>query len=139
MKVRIPEPEGFQAFWDIWKPISRHTDGRGLARETFRRHVLNGALPQDIIDGTRWFVRSMKERDREYVPLSSTWLNREAYLDGCEQERSYQARLAEIEAKRTQPAPKPLPEPVRAETEDRAAIMRRVYEKQGLRPPGELH
>ena len=100
MKPRITEPDGFSEWWDIWRPISRHTDGRGLARETFRRHVLNGALPQDIIDGTRWFIRSMKDRDREYVPLSSTWLNREAYLDGCEQERTYQARLAEAQAKR---------------------------------------
>lgn len=139
MKARISEPEGFQAFWDIWKPISRHTDGRGLARETFRRHVLNGADPQDIIDGTRWFVRSMKERDREYVPLSSTWLNREAYLDGCEQERSYQARLAEIEAKRTQPAPKPIPEPVRVEQRASPERAREIMAQYGYAKPEELH
>lgn len=138
MKARITEPDGFSEWWDIWRPISRHTDGRGLARETFRRHVLNGALPQDIIDGTRWFIRSMKDRDREYVPLSSTWLNREAYLDGCEQERTYQARLAEAQAKRTQPSPKPLPEPIPSETEDRAAIAQRVFEKLGINLEG-LH
>jgi len=45
-KVRIPEPEGFADFWKVWLPIARHTDGRGLARETFRKHVLNGALPE---------------------------------------------------------------------------------------------
>lgn len=94
-KVRIPEPEGFETFWSIWLPHARHTDGRGLARETFRRHLLNGAMPEDIIDGARWFLRSMTDRDRQYVPLSSTWLNREAYIDLCEKERAYQARLNE--------------------------------------------
>lgn len=94
-KVRIPEPEGFAEFWSIWLPHARHTDGRGLARETFRRHLLNGAMPEDIIDGARWFLRSMTDRDRQYVPLASTWLNREAYIDLCEKERAYQARLNE--------------------------------------------
>lgn len=94
-KVRIPEPTGFAEFWSIWLPHARHTDGRGLARETFRRHLLNGAMPEDIIDGARWFLRSMTDRDRQYVPLSSTWLNREAYIDLCEKERAYQARLNE--------------------------------------------
>lgn len=94
-KVRIPEPEGFAEFWSIWLPHARHTDGRGLARETFRRHLLNGAMPDDIIDGARWFIRSMTDRDRQYVPLSSTWINREAYIDLCEKERAYQARLNE--------------------------------------------
>lgn len=110
-KVRIPEPEGFADFWKIWLPIARHTDGRGLARETFRKHVLNGAEPQDIIDGAKWFIRSMSDRDRQYVPLSSTWLNREAYLDGCHKERAYQARLAGMEQSTNvvsiTPAPRP--------------------------------
>ncbi len=94
-KVRAPEPEGFTDFWAIWQPVSRHTDGRGLARETFRKHVLNGADPQDIVDGARWFVRNMSDRDRDFVPLSSTWINREAYLDLCEKERAFQERLQE--------------------------------------------
>ena len=97
-KVRIHEPMGFSEFWADWLPHARHTDGRGLARETFRRHILNGAEPQDIIDGARWFLRSMTDRDRQYVPLSSTWLNREAYIDLCEKERAYQARQQERES-----------------------------------------
>lgn len=97
-KVRTPEPEMFADFWAIWQPVSRHTDGRGLARETFRKHVLNGADPQDIVDGARWFVRNMSDRDRDFVPLSSTWINREAYLDLCEKERAFQERLQEKRA-----------------------------------------
>ena len=99
-KVRTPEPEMFADFWTIWQPVSRHTDGRGLARETFRKHVLNGVEPQDIVDGARWFVRSLSDRDRDFVPLSSTWLNREAFLDICDKERAYQARLAEMEQRK---------------------------------------
>jgi hypothetical protein len=90
------EPEGFDIFWSqIWRPHARHTDGRGLARETFAKLVKNGADPQDIIDGARCFFRTMKDRDKDFVPLSSTWLNREAFTDLAEMERSYQARIAE--------------------------------------------
>jgi len=109
-KLREQEPDGFPAFWDIWRPHARHTDGRGLARETFRQHVLHGAMPQDIIDGAAWFVRSMKERDKEFIPLASTWLNRQAYEDLCLKERDYQARITGAEASkpaRTQAEPQP--------------------------------
>lgn len=99
-KVRTPEPEGFAEFWAVWQPMARHTDGRGLAREAYRKHILNGAEPQDIIDGARWFMRGVK--DKQFVPLSATWLNREPWPDLCEQERSYQRRLAEIEDRKEQ-------------------------------------
>lgn len=89
------EPEGFAEFWDVWRPYSRHTDGRGIARETFAKHIKNGACPRDIIQGARWFFHTMKERDRDYVPLCATWLNRGAYEDLAEQYRAYEARKAE--------------------------------------------
>ena len=90
------EPEGFSIFWEqVWRPHARHTDGRGLARDTYAKHIKAGALPQDIIDGAKCFFRTMKDRDRDYVPLASTWLNREAYIDLAEQERAYQARITE--------------------------------------------
>ncbi|MBS0257239.1 MAG: hypothetical protein JSR13_05925 [Proteobacteria bacterium] len=92
---KADETPGFIQFWECWRPHARHTDGRGLARETFSKHVKNGADPQDIIDGARYFFRSMKERDKEYVPLSSTWMNRSSYEDLAEQERAYQRRVAD--------------------------------------------
>lgn len=95
MSKKDETPE-FVEFWETcWKPHARHTDGRGLARETFAKHVKKGADPQDIIDGARYFFRSMKERDKEYVPLSSTWMNRSSYEDLAEQERAYQRRVAD--------------------------------------------
>ena len=94
-KVRSIEPEGFDSFWGQWRKIARHTDGRGLARETYRKHILNGAEPQDIIDGASWFIRNLSDRDREYVPLSSTWLNRGSYEDACEKERAFKESLTE--------------------------------------------
>lgn len=97
-KVRTPEPAGFPEFWEAWLPHARNTDGRGEAREAFRKHILNGAEPQDIVDGAKWFLRSMKEREREFIPLASTWLNREAYIDLCHKERAYQERMAGVEA-----------------------------------------
>lgn len=89
------EPEGFAEFWAVWRPHARHTDGRGLAREAFARHLKAGAVPQDMIDGAKYFFRTMKERDREYVPLSATWLNRGAYEDMAEAERALQQRIVE--------------------------------------------
>lgn len=92
-KTREEEPQGFADFWAVWLPISRHTDGRGLARTTYRSHILAGAMPQDIIDGAKWFIRNLKERDKEFVPLAATWINREAYSDFAALERRYQESL----------------------------------------------
>lgn len=94
MKTR-EEPEGFPDFWAIWRPYARHTDGRGLAREAFAKHVKTGACPQDIIDGAKYFFRTMKDKDRDYVPLSATWLNRCSYEDSAESERALQQKLRE--------------------------------------------
>jgi hypothetical protein len=108
-KVRTPEPEGFPEFWSIWQPNMRHTDGRGLAREAYRKHVFNGALPEDIMDGARGFFRFMPEKDRPYVPLSASWLNREAYIDWAAKERAYQERMSQAPQKVVQIRPN-LPE-----------------------------
>ena len=83
----MKEPEGFPAFWELWRPHARKTDGRKLARETFAKHVRAGADPEDIVYGAAWFLRTMKERDREFIPLSSTWMNRGSYEDDCILER----------------------------------------------------
>ncbi len=91
--MRKDETPEFIAFWEIWKPHARHTDGRGLARDAFTKHVRSGASPQDIVDGAKFFFRSMKDKDREFVPLSSTWLNRGAFEDMAISERAYQTRI----------------------------------------------
>lgn len=91
------EPEGFAEFWALWRPNARHTDGRGLARETFAKHIRAGADPQDIVYGAKCFFRTMKERDREFVPLASTWINREAYIDLAVLERQREQRMQERE------------------------------------------
>lgn len=95
MKAPIQEPEGFADFWAVWRPLMRRTDGRGDARETYRKHILKGAEPADIIDGAKAFLRDIPEKDRPYIPLAASWLNKESYLDWCEKERAYQAKLAE--------------------------------------------
>ena len=97
MKLKQAEPEGFPEFWATWLPHARHTDGRGDARNAFRKHILMGADPQDIIDGAKGFFRFMPEKDKPYVPLAASWLNKEAYPDWAVKEREYHARLAERE------------------------------------------
>jgi hypothetical protein len=95
MKAREQEPEGFEEFWNIWRPHMRHTDGRGDARKAYRKHILDGAEPADIIDGAKAFLRSLSERDKPYIPLAASWINKEAYADWAEQERAFQKRKAE--------------------------------------------
>lgn len=96
--VKTPEPEGFPEFWEIWRPHARKNDGRGEARKVFAQHVKAGADPRDMIDGARYYIRSLSERDREYIPLAATWLNRGAYEDLGPQERDMQVRLANVQA-----------------------------------------
>ena len=94
--AKSDESQEFIIFWEqVWRKHARHTDGRGLARDAFNRLVKHGADPQDIIDGARWFFHTMKERDREFVPLSATWLNRQSFEDLAEQYRAYEARKQE--------------------------------------------
>jgi hypothetical protein len=95
MKSPMQEPEGFADFWATWRPMMRRTDGRGDARETYRKHILKGAEPADIIDGARAFLRDIPEKDRPYIPLAASWLNKESYLDWCEKERAFQKQLAD--------------------------------------------
>lgn len=91
------ESTEFIAYWNMWQPHSRNTDGRALARETFRKQVLKGADPQDIVDGAAWFLRNITERTKDYVPLSATWLNREGWDGLCDKERAYQERLSQAQ------------------------------------------
>lgn len=138
MKVKQAEPEGFADFWTIWMPHRRHTDARADARSTYRKHLLMGAEPRDLIDGARGFFFFMKEKDKPYVPLASSWLNKEAYLDWADELRKWEADQAEKAAKRTATPPKPIIQPEQPQ-EDRIAAARRVYEKLNLPLPEGLH
>ena len=102
--TRKDESPEFIDFWTLWRPNARHTDGRGAAREAFNKHVRAGASPQDIVDGARYFFRTMKEKDREFVPLVATWINRGTFEDTAEQERAHQARIAEAQQRRNEAA-----------------------------------
>lgn len=89
------EPEGFAEFWDVWRPHMRHTDGRGDARERYRKELLKGSEPQDIIDGAKAFLRNwvtLPKDEQKYIPLAATWLHKESYADWCEKERAFQVR-----------------------------------------------
>ena len=93
--MKRPEPEGFPEFWEeIWLPIKRRNDGRADARDGYGKLLKQGAEPQDIIDGARWYVRNLP-KGYEYVPLAKTWMNRGVWEDDCIKERKFQAMLAE--------------------------------------------
>ncbi|WP_049732846.1 hypothetical protein [Rhizobium ecuadorense] len=93
--TKADETPEFVEFWNSWRPYARHTDGRGDARDTFFKHVNAGADPRDITDGAKYFIRTMKERDKEYIPLAASWINKRAYEDMAESERALQQRVVE--------------------------------------------
>lgn len=138
MKVKQAEPEGFETLWQVWRPHARHTDGRGKARPMYARFISAGTDPQDIIDGATYHIRSMQEKDKPYINLLSVYIYSERWKDECLQERAFQARLAEREAKRTAPPPKPIIQPEQP-SEDRMAAAKRVYEKLNIPLPEGLH
>ena len=110
-KVRTPEPTGFEELWQLWRPHARKTDGRGKARPTYLKWLDAGRDPQDIIDGARWHLRSMKESERPYINLLSVYLNSERWVDECEQERDFQKRMAERQQPANVVSIKPAPRP----------------------------
>lgn len=87
------EPKGFRQFWEIWAPHQRKSDGRGKARPAFEQMIERGEDPRDIIDGARWYLRNMNERDAPYIPLASSWIRSERWADDCEKERKFQERF----------------------------------------------
>lgn len=93
-KVAVHDPEGFADFWCIWRPHMRHTDGKTPARAAFIKALLNGALPQDIIDGASGYIRFMPEKDKPYIQLAQTWLNNFIFENWCDRERAFQARIS---------------------------------------------
>ncbi len=101
-KVRTPDPELFSECWTIWQPVCRDSDGKPKAREAFRKHILDGANAQDIVDAARWHVRDLSAKGRlPYIQLASSWLNAERYEFECIKEREYQARLSEHQQRAT--------------------------------------
>lgn len=119
----MKEPEGFAEFWELWRPHKRKNDGRGLARETFAKHVRAGVDPEDIILGAAWFLRTMKERDREYIPLSSTWMNRGLYEDDCVFERK---RIEAMQPRQAGNVVEMAPAPSKPSEAERAAAVERA-------------
>lgn len=98
--TKADETPEFREFWDAWRPMSRPTDGRGEARDTFLSHIADGVDPQDIVDGARYFLRNLKDKD--FIPLASTWLNKRAYEDLADSERDFQRRLEESRQRSSQ-------------------------------------
>jgi hypothetical protein len=98
--TKADETPEFVALWDMWRPLARQTDGRGDARDTFFKHVRAGVDPKDIVDGARYFIRTLK--DREYIPLAASWINKRAYEDLAALERAHQARISEARSKRVE-------------------------------------
>lgn len=93
-RTKADETPEFKTFWEeIWLDIMNPNDGRGSARDEFFRHVDEGADPQDIVDGARWF--RFNGGNKEFKQHASTWLNKRAYEDGAMLWRKHVAGISE--------------------------------------------
>lgn len=126
--TKADETPEFVEFWDIWRKHARHTDGRGDARDTFVLHLKAGAPGRDIVDGAKCFIRTMKDKDRDYIPLAASWINKRAYEDLAPQERQHQAKIAEAQVRRVEQIKVAAQEPASAQLspEKRAEIVARL-------------
>ena len=89
----MSEDPSFEILWQLWRKHARKTDGRGKARPTYLKWLQSGADPDDILDGARYHIRTMQEKDRPYINLLSVYLNSERWKDECVDEREFQARI----------------------------------------------
>jgi hypothetical protein len=92
--VNRVEPEGFAEFWDIWRPYRRQTDGRQDAARRFGLCVLEGADPQEIIEGARFYIDGIKDdpEKRRFNPLAASWLSKGAWRDALDDKRDADER-----------------------------------------------
>lgn len=97
--TKANETPEFVEFWETWRPMARETDGRGDARDTFLEHIKRGSDPQDMVDGAKWFLRHVL-KDREFIPLATSYLNRRGYEDHAEEYRAYEAKRNERKQER---------------------------------------
>jgi hypothetical protein len=73
----------------------RHTDGKSDARQSYIKALLRGVLPDDLLAGAQGYIRFMPDKDKPYIQLSQTWLNKDRWEDWADKEREYQKRIAE--------------------------------------------
>lgn len=65
-------------FEQFWKIYPRKTN-KSAAKQKFNR--LNTKKQQNIIALTHYFADAMKDRTEEFIPMATTYLNQERYLD----------------------------------------------------------
>ena len=86
------------AFMECWKVYPRKL-GKKKALMSFTRAVKNGNKEHEILEGLMIQIRMWKqeERQQQYIPHFSTWLNGESWND-CEELKK---TLKEVDKKRT--------------------------------------
>lgn len=94
-KLERIEPEGFVQFYQFWKPHKRHTCNSSDARASYVKALLRGADPAEILDGAKGYITFMPEKDKPYIQLAQTFLNKSIYEDWFDRWREHEKRLAE--------------------------------------------
>jgi hypothetical protein len=69
-----------ESFDDFWAAYPRHDGGRAAAKSKFDSKVRAGAEPAAIVAGALQF-RDDPNRDEQFTPHATTWLNQERWDD----------------------------------------------------------
>jgi hypothetical protein len=69
--------EAFRLWWDWWP----RKDGRKEAKAAYEAAVAAGATTREIEMGMLVQLHELKQREKRYIPLAATWLNRKGWLD----------------------------------------------------------
>lgn len=73
--TELHDRDFFEQFWKIYPRKSN----KSAAKQKFNR--LNAKKQQNIITLTYYFADAMKDRTEEFIPMATTYLNQERYLD----------------------------------------------------------
>ena len=80
LKKTICSPHGEQGlFDDFWRAYPRKGD-KAKAKKSWDKAIVDES-PEVIIEATKRFREEKRDTERRYIPLPSTWLNQQRWLD----------------------------------------------------------
>lgn len=79
----------FDTFWEIYPRKSN----KAAAKKKFNR--LSAKKQKEILLLTRYFANEMKDKAQEYIPMATTYLNQERYLDYVQENLSQKSNFGQ--------------------------------------------
>ena len=85
-----PDDSKFDAFWKLYP----RKEGKGQARKAFKTAIQKAGVDA-VLQGIERLAPILAERERQFIPLASTWLNGERWTDEIPVQKSGMEQLRE--------------------------------------------